>query len=156
MFLQQMSILSEKTFTRELLYVVSNWPTKFRVQQISYCKLLLHSVKKIKCFLRRKSLELFLRYSPLSHFRSVLTHCRFPDFCLSLGKLSLHSGAVYKSWCFYLYQFWRYKARNIHLAVTYIRTHTHMHTHRPISENHFFGLREPQNINQVKTRHRKF
>ena len=36
------------------------------------------------------------------------------------------SGTVCKLWCRYLYQFSRYKALNIHFAITY--THTHIRT----------------------------
>ena len=39
------------------------------------------------------------------------------------------SHTVHKIQCFYLHQFQRYKALNIHLAFTYIHTRAHTHMH---------------------------
>ena len=64
-----------------------------------------------------------------------------------LGILFIHlSGTEYKIWRFYLYLFWKYKALNISHCVTYIQTHIHIH--KQIFKNHFFGTSTHEN--QVK------
>ena len=97
----------------------------------------------------KKSLELFLKYSFLVTFLTRPTHFWFPDFRQNQEILSICLfSIVYKIWCFYLYQFGRYKMLNIPHTVTY--------TQRPIFKKSLFCAQmTSKHTNHVKTRYQK-
>ena len=86
----------------------------------------------------------------------IITSGFISEFLYSNSNFSIFA----KTWEYYLCTFFAlcikfdvsifisYGALNIHRIVTHSHTHahTHIHTHKPISENHFFELREPQNL----------
>ena len=99
-----------------------------------------HAKKMFTYRVRRKSLEPFLRHRLLQIFR----------FLQNLEVLSIHlSSTVYKIWCFYLYQFQRYKELNIPFP-------SHTYTQTNFQKTLFWIQGTSEHINQVKSRYRKF